>query len=312
MRILFTGASSFTGHWFVRELAQDGHEVVTVLRRPLDAYDGVRRVRVEVLRRFAECRHGPSFGDAAFLELAEALGPFDLLCHHAADVTNYRSPDFDVLGAVANNTRNLDAVLRVLAARGCGGMVLTGSLFEAGEGAGTEPLRAFSPYGLSKTLTATIVADACARIGMPLAKFVIPNPFGPFEEARFTSYLVAEWRAGRVPAVRTPRYVRDNIHVTLLAKDYARFVAAVARRGAGTATRRPSGLVASQGDFALRFASEMAGRLGIDCPVEIAEQKEFSEPAVRINTEPPDTAALGWNEAAAWDGLATWYLGNRA
>ena len=38
-------------------------------------------------------------------------GGWDLLCHHAADVTNYKSPDFDTVAALRNNTYNLPAVL---------------------------------------------------------------------------------------------------------------------------------------------------------------------------------------------------------
>jgi hypothetical protein len=34
---------------------------------------------------------------------------------------------------------------------------------------------------------------------------------------------------------------------------------------------------------------------------------EFPEPRVRINTDFPDAAAAGWNEAAAWDEMAAWY-----
>ena len=45
MKILFTGASSFTGYWFVKELAERGHEVTALLRRPaenrgLSVHDG--------------------------------------------------------------------------------------------------------------------------------------------------------------------------------------------------------------------------------------------------------------------------------
>ena len=46
MRILFTGASSFTGSWFVRTLAAAGHEIVATFRSPLTAYEGVRARRV--------------------------------------------------------------------------------------------------------------------------------------------------------------------------------------------------------------------------------------------------------------------------
>jgi len=45
---------------------------------------------------------------------------------------------------------NLRAILAALKADGLKGVVLTGSVFENDEGAGEEPLRAFSGYGLSK------------------------------------------------------------------------------------------------------------------------------------------------------------------
>ena len=47
MKILFTGGSSFTGFWFIRELAAAGHEVTAVFRRQAEEYaDEVRRQRV--------------------------------------------------------------------------------------------------------------------------------------------------------------------------------------------------------------------------------------------------------------------------
>ena len=60
--------------------------------------------------------------------------------------------------------------------------------------------------------------------GIALGKFVIPNPFGPYEEPRFTSFLIRMWSEGKTPVVGTPAYLRDNIHVSLLARAYADFV----------------------------------------------------------------------------------------
>ena len=45
---------------------------------------------------------------------------------------------------------NLPRVLDLLMAAGCSKIVLTGSVFENDEGAGSEPREAFSPYGLVK------------------------------------------------------------------------------------------------------------------------------------------------------------------
>ena len=57
MKILFTGGSSFTGYWFVRELASAGHEVVALFRhRPEEYLDDLRRKRVEALTDICRSR----------------------------------------------------------------------------------------------------------------------------------------------------------------------------------------------------------------------------------------------------------------
>src|SRR4051794_21132817 len=138
MKILFTGASSFTGYWFVRELAAAGHDVSAVFRGKAGDYpDAVRRSRAERLTEVCRPVLGCSFGDEAFRSLVRE-GGFALLCHHAADVTNYKSADFDAVAAVANNTRNLPSVLAAFREGGGRRIVLTGSVFEGGEGAGSQ------------------------------------------------------------------------------------------------------------------------------------------------------------------------------
>jgi UDP-glucose 4-epimerase len=196
--------------------------------------------------------------------------------------------------------------LRALKERGCGRLVLTGSVFEANGGAGSTPLRAFSPYGLSKGLTAAAAEFYADREGFTFEKFVIPNPFGPYEEPRFTAYLMKTWLAGETARVQTPRYVRDNIHVSLLAKAYAAFVGA--SPVPGTVRRlNPSGYPESQGAFAERVRREVETRLGRPCPLELGAQSDFPEPVVRINTDLLNAQELGWSEAQAWDEFERYY-----
>lgn len=304
MKILFTGGSSFTGFWFIRELSAAGHSVTAVFRRQAEEYpDATRRDRVALAAATSQPIYSCSFGDEKFLSLV-AEGGWDLLCHHAADVTNYKSLNFDVVGALRNNTHNLPLVLDALQATGCRRLLLTGSAFEGGEGAGSQGLPDFSPYGLSKALTARMFAYNCERFGVGLGKFVIPNPFGPFEEPRFTAYLMKTWLAGDTAVCSSPAYVRDNIHVSLLAKVYVQFAA----QFPPTFTRiNPSGYAESQGAFTLRMAQEMRPRLRLPCLVELKKQIDFPEPRVRINTDIPDVGAVGWEESSAWDEMALYY-----
>jgi UDP-glucose 4-epimerase len=308
MRILFTGASSFTGFWFVRALAAAGHQVTATFRQPLDAYpDERRRVRVALLEGVCKPVFGTAFGDAAFLALIRD-GRFDLLAHHGAEVSNYRSTDFDAVAALGNNARSAGAVLGALRETGCRRVLLTGSVFEGGEGAGSDGLPDVSAYGLSKRLTFETFRFHCARSDLHLGKFVVPNPFGAHEEPRYTAYLLQTWFAGGTARCASPAYIRDNAHAPLLAAAYAHFAAALPT-GRGISRLNPSGYVESQGAFTRRVAEEMRGRLALSCAVELAEQTEFAEPRIRINIDPLDARALGCDEASAWDQMAQYYRG---
>ena len=307
MKVLFTGSSSFTGYWFIRELVTAGHTVMATFRGRPDGYEGVRAQRVAAAEAFVcASRFDCEFGGDAFLDTIERAGPFDLLCHHAAEVRNYKDPEFDVIGALTSNTFNLVPVLRILKRQGCCRFLLTGSVFETSDGVGSPPMQTLDPYGLSKTLTGALVEYYALREGFRLGKFTIPNPFGPLEEPRFTDYLVRTWYRGEAAKVATPRYVRDNIHVSLLAKAYLKFAESLPD-GPGFVRLNPSGYVESQGAFAQRFADAMAVRLGLSCELVFAEQTDFSEPLIRINTDVLDYAALRWDETKSWDELAAYY-----
>jgi nucleoside-diphosphate-sugar epimerase len=291
--------------WFAEALAQHGHTVVAAIRGEKSAYSGLRAERLGRVVACCEPVWNMVFGSSRFLDAIARAGRFDVFCHHAAAVAGYKSPAFDAVAATATNTRSAREVLKALRDAGCGRIVLTGSIFEEGEGAGSAPLRAFSSYGLSKSLTAMTFAFHAAQEGMALGKFVIPNPFGPYEEPRFTEYLVQNWRDGKMPCVGWPRYVRDNIHVSLLAAIYARFAQTLP--ATGFYRINPSGYIETQGAFASRFAREIGSRLMVETPLEFEGQTTFPEPSVRVNTDVAVEIERDWNECAAWDGLADYY-----
>ncbi len=205
------------------------------------------------------------------------------------------------------NTGRLSEVLTAFKQSGGKAVVLTGTVFEPDEGKGDEPLRAFSPYGLSKGLTWQVFRFYCDQAALRLGKFVIPNPFGPWEEPRFTAYLMNTWKEGKTAAVKTPDYVRDNIHADLLAAAYARFAEQTRALKSGCIKANPSGYIESQSAFASRVAREVRSRVDWPCAVELTKQVDFSEPLMRTNLEPAAAMIPEWREKAAWDAFVEFY-----
>ena len=306
MRILFTGSSSFTGYWFINHLVNSGNKVTAIFtKNSKDDYSGVRKLRVEKIIDKAVSFFDVSFGSEKFLEII-ASEKFDLICHHGADVTNYKSLDFDVCTAFNKNTFNIVKVLELMRESNSK-LVLTGSVFEGNEGFGKNNTLPFSPYGLSKQFTSEAFNYYCNLLGVPVGKFVISNPFGPFEEERFTTYLVKSWLRGEKPVIKTPLYIRDNIHISLLAFCYIKFCNEFSNSNIQYYKINPSGYVESQGQFTKRFAEEISKRLNITPAFELLKQTEFAEPLVRINNDPAAELFKDWSESEAWDQLAEYY-----
>ena len=118
--------------------------------------------------------------------------------------------------------------------------------------------------------------------------------------------LMQRWFEGEAGVVRTPRYVRDNIPVTLLAKAYAALVCGVLDgESVQDQIARPSGVVGSQEAFARLLAAELGPRLGLACRIEVMPQPELIEPLTRVNDQ--SWLAPGWADGAFWDNYAAYY-----
>jgi nucleoside-diphosphate-sugar epimerase len=311
IRVLFTGASSFTGSWFVAALASRGVEVVAPCRGGLGDGDEDRRrrlARVADRCRLIDCC---PFGSEPFLDLTHRYGPFDLLCHHGAKAGDHRDASMDPLAAAAAQTHNLPRVLDALQGAGCRGVALTGTVFEADEGEGDRPLRAIGPYGLAKTLTWHIFRSQAEARGLPLGKFVIANPIGPEEKPGLCRSLAEAWLAHRTPVVRRPQLVRDQIQVELLAEAYADFVLELAARP-GDRRLTPSQFAEPLDRFAERLARALAPRLGVPCRFAVAAPPDASdEPLRRHGVDPLEALAPAIDPRDAWDRHASWLLRHR-
>lgn len=302
MRVLLTGAGSFTGAFFARALAEGGAEVIAPLRGPLATTDVLRTRRLAKIRTRVELVPAAAMGSTRLRDLAAANGPFDLVCLHAAEVGDFRRPDYDPFAAAASTTAGLG---RLLEAARCRAVLVTGSVFEADAGAGDASLGAIGAYGLAKTLAFSAVRWTCEQQGVALSKFTIAHPFGPFEKAGLTSALLAAWAKGEAGLVARPRLVRDFVPVSALAQAYADMARTVSAEGVRHRLT-PSGFAEPVVAFVERLARAMRPRLGRPCAYIVDEPATPSaEPLRRVGID--RLAFLDCPAAieALWDSYAT-------
>ena len=263
MKILLTGASSFTGFWFARELARRGNDVVCPLTKSaLDDYASIRRERLELLARERNVQFVFSAGtQSENLRELVAREHFDVFCNHAFATLNHQNPNYKMTDALALAVERLDKLMIALRERGCSACVHSGSYFELGESVRSET-GFFTPYALAKSAAWEFVCYWANRLQMRLGKFTIANPVGAYEERGLTIYLAREWLAGRVPEVQTPTHVRDNVPVSALAEKYADFVEKVFTTGTLDAPLRanPSGFVMTNAAWAQFFGEKLFGK----------------------------------------------------
>ena len=101
MKVLLTGASSFSGSWFARALASKGHDVTITCTRGEDGYSDLRAQRIDRLKNSCTIVWNTAFGDDRFVDLI-AANRFDVLCVHGAYVHDYRSEEFPIDIAVTS------------------------------------------------------------------------------------------------------------------------------------------------------------------------------------------------------------------
>lgn len=303
-RVLLTGASSFTGTWFASALAAAGLEVVAACRAAPGEGDADRQRRL--VRLEGRCRLVPGcpFGSESFLALIRREGPFALFCHHGAKAGDHRDPALDPLAAAASHARGLERVLDTLQTGGCRALLLTGTVFEAEEGAGEAPLRSIGAYGLEKSLTWQIFRHHAEARGLPLAKFVIANPIGPLEKPGLSRMLGEAWLRGETPVLQRPQLIRDQLQVEPLALAYARFALALLERPASSRLT-PSQFPERLDRFADRLATALAPRLRRACRFVSATPPAASdEPLARCGHESLATLLPGLDPERHWDSHA--------
>jgi UDP-glucose 4-epimerase len=303
MNIVITGISSFTGLYFVKELHRRKHNIFGVHQSSFPSYSSPHKERVTAAISYCQESVQASFGEQSFCSFIQQI-PIDVYCHHGAYTTNYNAVDFPIQYAVEKNTKNLSTVANILREKKCHSIAVSSSIF-AGHGPISSSDVPFSGYGESKWQTDQLFLDACKKHQLRWARYVIPNPFGPQDNPKFLYEMGNKWSLGEPLVLKTPDFIRDNIHVRLLAEHYASWIENLQSQPSQIQSF-PSGYVEKIGDFAERVAIEMRKRTGWACDIQRSKKPMDNQPTTLHNTEVIKHRPFT-QEQTDWDLLAEWF-----
>lgn len=288
MKVLLTGATSFTGAHIARALVDAGFEVAGTLTKRMPEYSDPLVQQRRGYGRVIEWIESAPIGSPRFLEAVKTVRP-DVFINHGADIRNYRSPDFNYLASVSSSLLGAREVCDALAAAGCRRFIHSGSVFEPDEGEAafaTKPAaEAISIYGVSKAMVWEPYRFFAAKAGLPVTKIVIADPIGPLENAdRLVPAFVAAWKSGKVPRLTTPTLLRDRVPAPWLARVYAEEARRDAPDKPAVRARRPSAYALTNEAFLKLVVEKFSARAKRSLPIDIAPTPT-TEPHKRINTE---------------------------
>lgn len=285
-KVLITGVTSFTGAHIARAFGDAGWSVTATLTQNEAAYADPLFAKRREYSRVRDWRPEAPLGTENFLKIL-AEGGFEVWINHGASIKGYRQADFDYLSSLQGSTHNLEKILETFKAQGGRQVIHTGSVYEADEG--QQPYgaalssAAVSIYGLSKKLVWELLRFRCEQMGLALTKIVIPNPVGPLENSdRMFPLFARMWREGKVPEMRTPQFIRDNVPAYWLGSRYREV--AEADTVLGTHVLRPSAFRMSNEEFLTRFLAELSAYRKDVGQVKINAQA-YPEPLSRVNPE---------------------------
>lgn len=306
-RVLLTGATSFTGAHIARAFCDAGFEVAATLTGRLADYSDAVVQRRREHSKVREWVENAPFGSPRLLDFLKN-NSIDVFVNHGASIKGYRQPDFDYLASVKNAVENLRQVVDATAKAGCKRWIHSGSIFEADEGeaglVAAPAAEAMSIYGIAKSMVWQPLRFYVVGAGLALSKVVIPNPVGTFENVdRLIPIFAGQWKTGKLPSLRTPQLVRDNVPAPWLASVYVN-EAEVTATSSLPRVRRPSAYALSNEAFLQLVARNFGKEWGKELSFESAPQA-VSEPLRRVNVEPapelmnPEVREAFWKEWAA-------------
>lgn len=279
MKILFLGSSSFTGFHFVNNLSKNkDHEIYCLFTKKKSEYQSIRSSRINILskKKNINCVYQIKFGDLRFIKLIKKKR-FDVLCLHHAETNNYNDDKkFKFEKSINKNTKNINKVFKNLDKRTF--ILISNTIFQSIK---SKKYSNVNNYGKSKSITYEKLKEACSKFKLRFKSIYITNPWGIYEEKKLNYYLIRSWIKGEEAVVKFPKYIRDNIFIDKLTKQYIQILYSKSKK----IDYFPSGYCSTNEQFIISLKKKFEKYFKTSANVKFVYNLKHTQPKIRINSK---------------------------
>ena len=277
MRLLFLGASSFTGYHFVNKISDNKqNKIYCTLTKNLNKYKSTRLERIKLLNKKKNIFFikKVKFGDKKFIKLLSRK-KFDIICLHHASTKNYNNDlKFNLNKSIKENTPNLRKVFSKIHNQTT--IIVTNTIYQK---INEKKYKAVNKYGISKSITYDKIKSICKEFDFKLKSIFITNPWGILEEKKLNYYLINNWLKNKKTFISHPNYIRDNIYIDKLTKYYLKIL----NSNSTKINYFPSGYCSTNKVFIEAFKIKFEKFFNKKVKIEYANNAKYSQPMSRIN-----------------------------
>tara|TARA_B100000579_G_scaffold422505_1_gene424602 strand:- start:1163 stop:2071 length:909 start_codon:yes stop_codon:yes gene_type:complete len=277
MRLLFLGASSFTGYHFVNKISDNKqNKIYCTLTKNLNKYKSTRLERIKLLNKKKNIFfiNKVKFGDKKFIKLLSRK-KFDIICLHHASTKNYNNDlKFNLNKSIKENTPNIRKVFSKIHNQTT--IIVTNTIYQK---INEKKYKAVNKYGISKSITYDKIKSICKEFDFKLKSIFITNPWGILEEKKLNYYLINNWLKNKKTFISHPNYIRDNIYIDKLTKYYLKIL----NSNSTKINYFPSGYCSTNKVFIEAFKIKFEKFFNKKVKIEYANNAKYSQPMSRIN-----------------------------
>ena len=277
MRLLFLGASSFTGYHFVNKISDNKqNKIYCTLTKNLNKYKSTRLERIKLLNKKKNIFFikKVKFGDKKFIKLLSRK-KFDIICLHHASTKNYNNDlKFNLNKSIKENTPNIRKVFSKIHNQTT--IIVTNTIYQK---INEKKYKAVNKYGISKSITYDKIKSICKEFDFKLKSIFITNPWGILEEKKLNYYLINNWLKDKKTFISHPNYIRDNIYIDKLTKYYLKIL----NSNSTKINYFPSGYCSTNKVFIEAFKIKFEKFFNKKVKIEYANNAKYSQPMSRIN-----------------------------